>query len=72
MKVKINIKKGSYMTLIPNNLSLKSLLLLTLVCLSTQTGVQAQEVNYTKPSWYFGVAAATNYSFYRGSTHQLN
>jgi outer membrane protein OmpA-like peptidoglycan-associated protein len=72
MKAKINIKKGSYMTLIPNNLSLKSLILLTLVCLSTQTGVQAQEVNYTKPSWYFGVAAATNYSFYRGSTHQLN
>lgn len=72
MEAKINIKKGAFMTLIPNNLSLKSLLLFTLVCLSTQTAVQAQEVNYTKPSWFFGVAAATNYSFYRGSTHQLN
>jgi outer membrane protein OmpA-like peptidoglycan-associated protein len=72
MKAKINFKKELCMTWTPNNLSLKSLLLLTLLWLGTQTSVQAQEVNYTKPSWYFGVAAATNYSFYRGSTHQLN
>lgn len=70
MKAKINIKKESYLWT-PNNL-LKSLLLLTLVCLSTQSPVQAQEVNYTKPTWYFGVAGATNFNFYRGSTHQLN
>src|SRR6187402_126295 len=72
MKSKININRESCLRRALNNLPLKSLLLFTLVCLSTQTTVQAQEVNYTKPSWYFGVAAATNYSFYRGSTHQLN
>jgi outer membrane protein OmpA-like peptidoglycan-associated protein len=29
-------------------------------------------VRYTKPSWWFGVAAGANFNFYRGSTHQLN
>jgi outer membrane protein OmpA-like peptidoglycan-associated protein len=72
MKAKINFKKELCMTWAPNNLSLKSLLLLTLLWLTIQTPIQGQEINYTKPSWYFGVAAATNYSFYRGSTHQLN
>jgi outer membrane protein OmpA-like peptidoglycan-associated protein len=72
MKAKININRESCLRRALNNLPFKSLLLFTLVCLSTQTPVQAQEVNYTKPSWFFGAAGATNYSFYRGSTHQLN
>lgn len=60
------------MTWTPINISLKSLLLLTLVLLSTQTQVQAQDIKYTKPSWFFGVAGGANFNFYRGSTHQLN
>jgi outer membrane protein OmpA-like peptidoglycan-associated protein len=72
MKAKINFNKELCVTLAPNTISLKSLLLLTLLWLTIQTPIQGQEINYTKPSWYFGVAAATNYSFYRGSTHQLN
>jgi len=43
-----------------------------LVWLSIQTPVQAQEVQYTKPSWWFGVAGGANFNFYEGSTHQLN
>ncbi|MBW4362798.1 OmpA family protein [Flavobacterium taihuense] len=72
MKAKINFKKELCMTWAPNNRPLKGLFLLTFLWLTIQTPVQGQEINYTKPSWYFGVAAATNYSFYRGSTHQLN
>jgi outer membrane protein OmpA-like peptidoglycan-associated protein len=72
MKAKINFKKELCITCIPNSISLKSLLLLTLLWLSTQNPVQAQEIQYTRPSWFFGVAAASNYNLYRGSTHQLN
>jgi len=34
---------------------------------------QAQEntVQYTKPSWYFGVAGGGNFNFYRGTTQEL-
>ncbi|PJJ11097.1 OmpA family protein [Flavobacterium sp. 1] len=55
-----------------NNLTLRSLLLLTLLLLCIQNPVQAQEIKYTKPSWFFGVAGGANFNFYRGSTHQLN
>jgi outer membrane protein OmpA-like peptidoglycan-associated protein len=72
MKAKINLKKELCITCIPNSISVKSLLLLTLLWLSTQNPVQAQEIQYTRPSWFFGVAAASNYNLYRGSTHQLN
>jgi outer membrane protein OmpA-like peptidoglycan-associated protein len=72
MKAKINFKMGLCRTWTPNNLPLKSLLLLTLLWLSTLTLAQAQEIQYTKPSWFFGVAGASNYNLYRGSTHQLN
>lgn len=60
------------MTCAPNIISLKSLLLLSLFWLTMQTPVQAQEVKYTRPSWFFGVAGGANFNFYRGSTHQLN
>jgi outer membrane protein OmpA-like peptidoglycan-associated protein len=72
MKTKISFKTELFTTWISERILLNSLFLLTLLCLGTQTNLSAQEVNYTRPSWYFGVAAATNYSFYRGSTHQLN
>jgi outer membrane protein OmpA-like peptidoglycan-associated protein len=72
MKAKINFKPELCMTSTPNNLSFKSLFLLTLLWASVQTPVQAQDIKYTKPSWYFGVAGGANFNFYRGSTHQLN
>ena len=34
--------------------------------------VQAQAVQFTQPSWWFGVAGGANFNFYRGSTQQLN
>lgn len=32
----------------------------------------AQEVQYTRPSWKFGVAAGANFNFFNGSTQNLN
>ncbi|WP_269223653.1 OmpA family protein [Flavobacterium sp. IMCC34518] len=72
MKAIINFKKEFCMTCAPNIISLKSLLLLSLFWLSIQSPVQAQEIKYTRPSWFFGVAGGANFNFYRGSTHQLN
>ncbi|OYX85120.1 MAG: flagellar motor protein MotB [Flavobacteriales bacterium 32-34-25] len=43
-----------------------------LVFLSIQAPVQAQEIQYTKPSWWFGVAGGANFNFYEGSTNKLS
>ena len=51
--------------------TLNSILLLSLVWFNLQTPIQAQEVQYTKPSWWFGVAGGANFNFYEGSTYQL-
>jgi outer membrane protein OmpA-like peptidoglycan-associated protein len=53
------------------NRSLQSLFFLAFLSLYFQNAMQAQEVQYTKPSWWFGVAAGANFNFYRGSTQQL-
>jgi outer membrane protein OmpA-like peptidoglycan-associated protein len=72
MKAKNNFNEDSCQTWFPSR-SLKSIVLIALVWFNLQTPVQAQEVQqYTKPSWFFGVAGGANFNFYRGSTHQLN
>ncbi len=52
-----------------------SLVLCTVALLGGQTPAQAQAqeetVQYTKPSWYFGVAGGGNFNFYRGTTQEL-
>ena len=55
-----------------NKLPLKSFILTALVCLTAQNSVQAQEIQYSNPSWWFGAAAGANFNFYRGSTQMLN
>jgi outer membrane protein OmpA-like peptidoglycan-associated protein len=56
-----------------------SLALCAVALLGVQTPVKAQAqaqvqedtVQYTKPSWYFGVAGGGNFNFYRGTTQEL-
>lgn len=48
------------------------LLMIFLFTCSLCPPLHSQEVNYTRPSWLFGVAAGANLNFYRGSTQQLN
>ncbi len=50
----------------------QTLLIVTLLLLSCLTTLRAQDKRYTKPSWFFGVAGAANFNFYRGSTQMLN
>ncbi|QBZ98116.1 OmpA family protein [Flavobacterium sangjuense] len=47
-------------------------ILFSLVLLCGLTSAYAQETQYSKPKWWFGAAAGTNFNFYRGSTQQLN
>ena len=73
MKTKISITKESRMARFPYARSIKSLILCAFVVMGIQTPVQAQDsIQYTKPSWYFGVAAGGNVNFYRGSTQQVS
>jgi len=52
-----------------------SLILCATAFLGVQTPAQAQAqedaVQYTKPSWYFGLAGGGNFNFYRGTTQEL-
>jgi outer membrane protein OmpA-like peptidoglycan-associated protein len=68
----INYKKKSRLSWSPFNLLLKGLIGCTLVLTGMQSVVQAQEVQYTKPTWYFGVAGGLNYNFYLGTVQNLN
>jgi len=69
-----NMKKEFSLVQFPYAKSIKSIILCAFVLTGIQTPVQAQgdSVKYTKPSWFFGVAAGGNINFYRGSTQQLN
>lgn len=55
-----------------NNITFKSIILSTLILTGIVTPLKAQEVQYTKPSLWFGAAAGANLNFYNGSTQTLN
>ena len=67
-----NFKKGSHIVWSPINLTLKSLFLSVLILAGLQMNLQAQDAQYTKPSWWFGGALGANFNYYRGTTQQLN
>ena len=71
MKSKINFKKGSRRAWSPYNLTIKSLILSAFILTGIQATLQAQD-QYTKPSWWFGIAGGANFNFYRGTTQELN
>ncbi len=73
MKTNNMNKKESRLARFPYALSIKSFILAAVILLGIQTPVQAQDpIQYTQPSWYFGVGAGGNINFYRGSTQQMN
>jgi outer membrane protein OmpA-like peptidoglycan-associated protein len=51
--------------------NLKGLILIILILISVQVTLHAQEAQYTRPSWRFGVAAGANLNYYQGTTQQL-
>lgn len=52
--------------------TLKGLVVGALILTGIDAPLQAQEVQYSKPSWYFGVAGGANFNFFDGSTQKLN
>ena len=72
MKTKTNAEKKPHMTWPLFSQTMKSLLITALFFTGLQSTVQAQEVQYTKPSCWFGVSAGANLNFYRGTTQELN
>jgi outer membrane protein OmpA-like peptidoglycan-associated protein len=72
MKSLTNSNKGSRLAWSPCGLAIKSLIGGALILTGFQSTLQAQEVQFTKPSWYFGVAGGANVNFLRGTTQELN
>lgn len=64
-------KKGSQISW-PTFPNMKTLALSVFVIMGIQASLQAQEIEYTKPAWYFGIAGGANFNFYRGSTQTMN
>jgi outer membrane protein OmpA-like peptidoglycan-associated protein len=67
MKTSNNLKENA-----PFVRSLKYFIVSVLLLANVTTPLQAQEVEYTKPSLWLGAAAGANFNFYRGTTQQLN
>ncbi len=72
MKNHKNFKMESRKAWFLNNLSIKSLILTTLILAGIITPIQAQEAQYSKPSLWLGAAAGANFNFYRGSTQNIS
>ncbi len=49
-----------------------SVILISFIILKIQFPVYAQRSHESRHSWWFGMAAASNINFYRGSTQELN
>jgi len=72
MNIKNTIIIESQYVRIMNKLKLQILIIAAIFVITSLTRLYAQEKQYTKPSWMFGVAAGSNFNFYRGSTQMLN
>jgi outer membrane protein OmpA-like peptidoglycan-associated protein len=72
MKTKTNFKNGSYFLWSQNFRTIKRLILGILIYSGMQMTLQAQDTQYSLPSWRFGIAAGANINFYSGSTQELN
>jgi len=68
----INYKEESRLTRFLYRLTVKSLIISALILTGIQASVQAQNVKFTRPSWYFGVAGGANINYYLGTTQELN
>lgn len=51
---------------------MKKILIIILIAIGFQMPAMAQEAQYAKPNWYFGVAGGANFNFYEGTTQRLN
>lgn len=71
MKNKTNLNRESRFV-VSLKQTLKGLVVGALILTGIDAPLQAQEVEYSRPSWYFGVAGGANFNFFDGSTQKLN
>ncbi len=72
MKPKFNLRKRSCPAWSPYSLIIKGVVISAFILTGFNSPLQAQETEYTRPSWLFGAAGGANFNFYNGSTHQLD
>ncbi|MFZ2284384.1 MAG: OmpA family protein [Lutibacter sp.] len=71
MKNKTNLNRESRFA-VSLKQTLKGLIVGALILTGIDSPLQAQEAEYSRPSWYFGVAGGANFNFFDGSTQKLN
>lgn len=71
MKTKTELNKGKRIVRSPFKAIIKGLIVCTLIFAGIHPAMQAQET-FTKPSWWFGVAAGANLNYFQGTTQELN
>lgn len=72
MKTKTHFKKESRQAWYSYSQTIKNIFFSALILTGIQAPLQAQKVEYTKPSFWIGAAGGANFNFYRGSTQKLN
>jgi len=64
MKAKNKFIASSSPAWLSTNSSLKGILIIAFMWINSGISIQAQEVQYTTPSWWFGIAGGANFNFY--------
>jgi len=72
MKSNTKYNKRSHLSWSSYKLTIRSLIICTLILASSVIGLHAQDAKYTRPSVWIGAAGAANLNYYRGSTQELN
>ena len=70
--MKTNLNRRSCLSCFPYRQIIHTILFSALILIGIQSSLKAQDIQYTKPSWYFGGAVGANFNFYQGTTQELN
>lgn len=74
MMKNINIKRyapAKFSCYLNATVRMVSLVIIIWTGILSGSSIKAQSVQYTTPSWWFGVAGGANFNYYRGSTQKL-
>jgi outer membrane protein OmpA-like peptidoglycan-associated protein len=72
MKMKTNFIETSRITRTVDKLTVLKFIFSALILSIIQVPLQAQQIQFSKPTWWFGIAGGANVNFYRGTTQELN
>jgi len=72
MNINIKLLKSLPLFYFTYKKAFQKMVLGCVILLGLQLPLSAQEIKYSDPSWWFGVAGGANLNFYDGSTQRLN